>query len=335
MVFVYCKRQAFTLIELLVVIAIIAILIALLVPAVQKVREAAARTQAINALKQIGLATHNYHGTFKFLPQDNADNGFNTGTPSAGAVVGTVFFAILPYVDQAPLYNQSQVPVFNMNATRYDQRPAAGSTSFYFGQAVSGTVPAFINPADPTLTQPASTIPAGNGAASMAYQPATYAPLQHSPVSFLANEVVFGGFYASSHKLRLEQITDGTSNTVFFADGYSSCADKSAFTSSLYQYYIRNWNFVNDWYLYYHVGPYYDYGPTYSPYGQYFGGTTVYYQISPKPSSAQCQIPNTPHAALNLGMGDGTVRSVSAGMSTASWQAIHTPNSGDRPGVDW
>src|SRR5215207_8097232 len=88
-------RRGFTLIELLVVIAIIAILIALLVPAVQKVREAAARTQSINNLKQIGLAFHNYHDSVRHLPF-NGTGAAQSGNPTSGSWA----FQILPYIEQ-------------------------------------------------------------------------------------------------------------------------------------------------------------------------------------------------------------------------------------------
>src|ERR1700683_1500800 len=96
-------RPAFTLIELLVVIAIIAILIALLVPAVQRVRAAAARTQCQNNLKQIGLALHSYHGSFKRFPA-----GYVSGYDAQGNDTGPSWgwaASILPQIEQQALYN--------------------------------------------------------------------------------------------------------------------------------------------------------------------------------------------------------------------------------------
>ncbi|MEX1233346.1 MAG: DUF1559 domain-containing protein [Planctomycetaceae bacterium] len=94
------SKSGFTLIELLVVIAIIAVLIALLLPAVQQAREAARRTQCKNNLKQIGLALHNYHDTFRVFPF-----GGVPGNNMGWSMAMNWRYDILPYLDQGPLYN--------------------------------------------------------------------------------------------------------------------------------------------------------------------------------------------------------------------------------------
>src|ERR1700676_690638 len=104
-------RRGFTLIELLVVIAIIAVLVSLLLPAVQQAREAARRTQCKNNLKQMGLAMYNYESTYKQFPMGawwhvtGATSGADFGGSATFVNGGVWSISILPYIDQANLYN--------------------------------------------------------------------------------------------------------------------------------------------------------------------------------------------------------------------------------------
>ncbi len=183
------RRSAFTLIELLVVIAIIAILIALLVPAVQKVREAASRTQCLNNLKQIGLAMHGYHDAQGGLPTAG-DYPFGT-TGAAWSIQAR----LLPYVEQDALHK-----LINFSAA-YSTQPTI----------TSARVQLHLCPSDPNAK------PRQDGA------------LTHYPISYGANFgtwMIFNastqqggdGTFVVNRKTSLVTVTDGTSNTLAFAE---------------------------------------------------------------------------------------------------------------------
>jgi len=120
------RRSGFTLIELLVVIAIIGVLISLLLPAVQKVREAANRTQCLNNMKQMGLALHNYHDTYKRFPPalDSSLLPYRPAPYSGWTPYWSWMAYIMPFIEQDNLYNQ-----WNLNGTYYQQNNIARMTN--------------------------------------------------------------------------------------------------------------------------------------------------------------------------------------------------------------
>jgi prepilin-type N-terminal cleavage/methylation domain-containing protein/prepilin-type processing-associated H-X9-DG protein len=194
------RSRGFTLIELLVVIAIIAILIALLVPAVQKVREAAARTQCGNNLKQLALAHHSYNDTFKQLPA-NTRGVTNTSLRLAG------FTLLLPFIEQQPLYN-----TYNQNIN-WDVAP---------NTAVAATfLPIYACPSSPRperldYDQTQANWQSNPFAAITDY--ATVYGVGAPLVSLLGFVGDPTGIMPKNKKSRLIDVTDGLSNTILLTE---------------------------------------------------------------------------------------------------------------------
>ena len=187
------SQRGFTLIELLVVIAIIAILIALLLPAVQQAREAARRAQCKSHLKQIGIALHNYHETHRSFPPFLINR---TGNPSRIADVdkgANWLVFLLPFVDQAPLYNQWD---FDIPA---NQNPGR-----------STELALFKCPTDPQSSGNFCSY-AGGGWARGNYG-MNVSPCEHGVGS--GGTTPLGGIGGANAVVRFRDITDGTSNTV-------------------------------------------------------------------------------------------------------------------------
>jgi prepilin-type N-terminal cleavage/methylation domain-containing protein/prepilin-type processing-associated H-X9-DG protein len=215
------RREAFTLVELLVVIAIIGILIALLLPAVQAAREAARRSQCANNLKQLGLAMHNYVSAFTCLP--------NAGWPAPEVPPAgmTKFLSdysplakLLPFSEQQNLHNLIDFNVY-MGHPGSDDLPAS------LHVAAGTVVPLFMCPSDTgkavqTLTMPSgATIPVAGSSYAMNGGSGTDSSDGHAGME---ND---GLCYANA-KIRLDDVKDGTTHTLAFAESLIGPGDSPA-----------------------------------------------------------------------------------------------------------
>jgi prepilin-type N-terminal cleavage/methylation domain-containing protein/prepilin-type processing-associated H-X9-DG protein len=201
------KRRAFTLIELLVVIAIIAILIALLVPAVQKVREAAARSQCQNNLKQIALAAHNYHNIFKrFPPAVNlpGQTGFGWDPEPDPLKYYGMHVALFPYYEQGALRDKlviDKADPQNFNCKGPD--------------SIGATVIALLT--CPSETQfPSGKVGVYN---SLYFGLTSYGGCSgNSPTTTDGKASLKNGIFYMNSRITFAMITDGSSNTLLFGE---------------------------------------------------------------------------------------------------------------------
>jgi prepilin-type N-terminal cleavage/methylation domain-containing protein len=220
------RRRGFTLIELLVVIAIIAILIALLLPAVQQAREAARRTECRNHLKEMGLALHNYHDTFGAFPIGHQHIGHfdgNLTNANGGSAFGWSYY-ILPYVDQAPLYNQfnSSFPIFNAGMPQAVANGALAGTPLQMFRCPSDEMPDTENTG---AVADAHDLPQ-HAMSSYKACAGSFFDGTNQAATVAGGEQRINGLFFRDSRVKIRDITDGTSNTIAVGEvRYESAAN--------------------------------------------------------------------------------------------------------------
>ncbi|QDT97972.1 DUF1559 domain-containing protein [Gimesia aquarii] len=211
------SKRGFTLIELLVVIAIIAILIALLLPAVQQAREAARRSNCKNNLKQIGLALHNYHETFSIFPPGYVGTGAAAQNPNLIAWSAM----ILPFIDQAPLYNQISSTMFHNPGTG-GWLTVANVTPDNAATTQAKTIIPFYNcPSDPMggrNTDRPSPAPGNHSWGKSNYPAVRNSVYWNTTPSTPVAATVQASFGNSDRTVRFRDMTDGTSNIIMVGE---------------------------------------------------------------------------------------------------------------------
>jgi|SRR5579884_1401514 len=334
-------RLAFTLIELLVVIAIIAVLVGLLMPAVQKVREAANRAQCQNNLKQVDLAFLNAAGTYNNeLPPAI---GYYPNSSGTGAV-GNPMIWILPFIEQVNLYQGT--PPIGMGYPAATANPTIG---------VAGTGGPFVTGSYGGVTVMVPTIKIFQCPSDVSLKVATSVVQQGCLASYAANNLVFGTIVTSQQtgtvtfmgykgkSIIPTDIPDGQSNTIFLSEKLAFCAGGSPPTPGGT--------------LWADVGATTPAGPT-EPTGWPTGaGLPLVPNIAPNtsfvvaptsttmmpiqigvnnPLNCVYPFPSSSHTGvLQVALGDGSVRMLNQGISPYTFNVAMVPNDGQNLGPDW
>jgi prepilin-type N-terminal cleavage/methylation domain-containing protein len=324
-------RCGFTLIELLVVIAIIAILIGLLIPAVQKVREAANMATCENNLSQWGKACHNYHSVYNRLPPVLG----NYSGKNPGPVLGNAVFHLLPYMEQENLFNNSTMTI-NGITTKFP-----GNAAVY-----SQVIPSCVCPSDPSHTN--GTITAGGatwGASSYGFNALVFA--RESGITYSTTGLGYapnGKSYDPQGTTRfIPDIKDGTSNTILISHRYALCANSSFPTGgSTWAYSATPGASLNSVL----PSPQNTAFPLYpgnqisliatQPGGSGAIGFASVFQVQPQAGQCDPARAATPHASvMPVCLADCSVRMVTTSLSPQTWWAACTPSGGEILGPDW
>jgi prepilin-type N-terminal cleavage/methylation domain-containing protein len=329
-------RRGFTLIELLVVIAIIAVLIGLLLPAIQKVREAAARIQCSNNIKQISLAVHDYasaHGTVPPVWYQHDTGPWGKG----GYVNSNLFYALLPFIEQDNVYNLGQ----SGNAPSIGGGPYVGP----YG-ARSSVIKTYICPSDPTEPSNMDTHMGPDGSWAVKWAVMNYA----------GNVMVFdpSANNLSGSATIVSSMSDGTSNTVMIAHAIKACSNPIWVDP---QYTVGGTR-DTDWAWYPWDGfngqwnaPAFGFATYIARRGKnsniggnhgmdFSSGRTVPpsgfpFQVSPGANKCLWEVTVSTHPTMLAGLGDGSVRSVAPSVAVTTWWTACVPDDGGVLGSDW